>query len=213
MSSKKYVFLGIDLGTGGVRCLLINEAGDILNDVSRPLKRINISKIPGHSEQDANEWIKILEQTLEELFSNSIHRDIQAVSVDSTSGTVLPVSPTGMPLGNALLHNDVRAIEEAKTCVQFFEAPAHRLSLSKILWMEENLRLLIAPFMHATDFLNCWLSGHTDLPTDSTNAMKSGLNLETGNWFDDLPKLNLPRVVPSGQQIGEISPHHCRRWG
>ena len=29
----------------------------------------------------------------------------------------------------------------------------------------------------------------------------------------DRPKLSLPRVVPSGQQIGEISPHHCRRWG
>ena len=208
-------FLGIDLGTGGVRCLLINEAGDILNDVSRPLKRINISKIPGHSEQDANEWIKILEQALDELFSNSIHRDIQAVSVDSTSGTVLPVSPTGMPLGNALLHNDVRAIEEAQTCVQFFGGSCSpTFSLPKILWMEENIRLPESSFfMHATDFLNCWLSGHTDLPTDSTNAMKSGLNLETGNWFDDLPKLNLPRVVPSGQQIGEISSHHCRRWG
>ena len=139
-------FLGIDLGTGGVRCLLINEAGDILNDVSRPLKRINISKIPGHSEQDANEWIKILEQTLEELFSNSIHRDIQAVSVDSTSGTVLPVSPTGMPLGNALLHNDVRAIEEAKTCVQFFGGSCSpTFSLKSYGWRKIS-GSLIAPF-------------------------------------------------------------------
>ena len=51
-------YLGIDLGTGGVRCLLVNEVGEILEDVSRTLTQINTSQISGHSEQEASEWIK-----------------------------------------------------------------------------------------------------------------------------------------------------------
>ena len=46
-----------------------------------------------------------------------------------------------------------------------------------------------------------------------TNAMKSGVNLESGDWQESLPEINLPRVVSSGQKIGEISPRHCRKWG
>ena len=53
-------FLGIDLGTGGVRCLLVSESGEILEDISRSLSQINLSDVAGHSEQDANEWISIL---------------------------------------------------------------------------------------------------------------------------------------------------------
>ena len=195
------LFLGIDLGTGGVRCLLVNEVGEILEDVSRTLTQINTSQIPGHSEQEASEWIKILEDALDQLFANPINRDVCAVSVDSTSGTILPVSPTGMPLGKALLHNDVRAIKEAKKCGQFFGGSCSpTFSLPKILWMQHNLELPDeALFLHATDFLNCWLAGHTEVPTDSTNAMKSGVNLESGDWQESLPEINLPRVVSSGQ--------------
>lgn len=208
-------FLGIDLGTGGVRCLLVSESGKILADISRSLRQINLSRVPGHSEQNANEWILILEDALEEIFSNPMHRDLEAVAVDSTSGTVLPLSSTGVPLAPAILHNDVRAIIEAEACGEYFDGSCSpTFSLPKILWMQQNLVLPDkALFLHATDFLNCWLAGHTDIPTDLTNAMKSGVNLEHGDWLDNLPEINLPKVVSPGVVIGEIAAKHCQRWG
>ncbi len=208
-------FLGIDLGTGGVRCLLVSESGLIFADVSRSLDQINLSTVSGHSEQDARDWITILEDALDELFSNPLHREVQAVSVDSTSGTILPVSSCGVPFANAFLHNDVRAKDEAESCYKFFGGLCSpTFSLPKILWMQNNLNLPEETlFLHATDFLNCWLAGHTDLPTDFTNGMKSGVNLDTGNWFENLPSINLPKVVSPGQVIGEISSKHCKRWG
>ena len=54
-------FLGIDLGTGGIRCLLIDDNGKILADLSRPLVCINLSDVPGHSEQNPVEWVTLLE--------------------------------------------------------------------------------------------------------------------------------------------------------
>src|SRR6056300_1963499 len=105
-------FLGIDLGTGGIRCLLVEDTGKIIADLSRPLKGINLSSVPGHSEQDPREWISLLDDVLSELFSRSVCRNVKAIAVDSTSGTILPVSKDGDPLGVALLHNDIRAEEE-----------------------------------------------------------------------------------------------------
>ena len=208
-------FLGIDLGTGGVRCLLVSESGEILEDISRSLSQINLSDVAGHSEQDANEWISILADALDELFANPLHRNVQAVAVDSTSGTVLPVNPSAVPLAPALLHNDGRAREEAQSCEQYFGGSCSpTFSLPKILWMQRNLELADNTlFLHATDFLNSWLAGHTDIPTDSTNAMKSGVNLETGDWLANLPPVNLPDVVSPGVVIGELSLEHCQRWG
>ena len=212
---QKMAFLGIDLGTGGIRCLLVDESGGILADLSRPLHKINLSTVAGHSEQDANDWIAILDDVLGELFSTPLHRQIKAIAVDSTSGTVLPVSSAGKALGYALLHNDVRAHEQAESCASVFAGSCSpTFSLPKILWMQENLQLPPdALFLHATDFLNAWLVGHADLPTDSTNAMKSGLDLEAGEWSTKMPAVNLPRVVPPGQVIGELAAVHCARWG
>jgi sugar (pentulose or hexulose) kinase len=208
-------FLGIDLGTGGIRCLLVDESGAILADLSRPLREINLSSMAGHSEQDAEDWIAILDDVLCELFSTPSHRDVKAIGVDSTSGTVLPVSQAGKPLGYAFLHNDVRAQEQAERCVDVFAGSCSpTFSLPKILWMQQNLRLPEDTlFLHATDFLNAWLAGHTDLPTDSTNAMKSGLDLETGDWSSHMPNVNLPRVVPPGQVFEKLAKEHCARWG
>ena len=100
-------FLGIDLGTGGIRCLLVDESGSILADVSRSISKINLSSHPGHSEQSADEWIMLLNDALDELFSVPDQRNLQAIAVDSTSGTVLPVSVDGKALGCALLHNEI----------------------------------------------------------------------------------------------------------
>ena len=209
------LFLGIDLGTGGVRCILVNEEGRIVAEVSHGLQRLNLSNKQGESEQDAAEWISVLESALDELFSVPQNRTISAVAVDSTSGTVLPVDKVGDPIGSALMHNDVRAVEESELCRNIFGGDCSpTFSLPKILWMKKYLSMPEDTlFLHATDFLNSWLAGATDVPTDFTNAMKTGVDLETGDWSGSLPSLNLPRVVSPGEVIGELSHALRSRWG
>ena len=208
-------FLGIDLGTGGVRCLLLDEHGFIIKEVSHSLMQINLSNTPGESEQNALDWTGSLEAAFDELFAVPKHRRISAVAVDSTSGTVLPVNRFGRPLGPALLHNDMRSKEEADACKNIFGGDCSpTFSLPKILWMQKHLTLGDdALFLHATDFLNAWLVGSVDIPTDFTNAMKTGVDLETGEWAENLPSVNLPKVVSPGQVVGEVSNIHRKRWG
>ena len=207
-------FLGLDLGTGGIRCLVVNERGVVLAEVARSLSRLNLSNKPGESEQDPNDWIMILEDALDELFSDYKNRDILAVAVDSTSGTVLPVAKNGSAVGPALLHNDMRSIKEVDLCKNIFGGECSpTFSLPKIFWMSTHLLLSDEVlFFHATDFLNSWLCGTTDIPTDFTNAMKSGFNLEEGKWSANISGVNLPDVVAPGKVIGEISTRLKKRW-
>ena len=79
-----------------------------------------MSDVPGHSEQNPAEWVTLLEDVLSELFSQPSYRSVRAIAVDSTSGTILPVNREGMPLGNAFMHNDIRAGEEALQCKGVF---------------------------------------------------------------------------------------------
>ena len=207
--------MGIDLGTGGIKCVLIRVDGSVIFEVSRSLPCLNRSTKAGESEQDALDWIRCLEDAFDELFSVPNHRRVLAVAIDSTSATILPVNEEGHPLGHAFLHNDVRAIDEAKECRSLFGGECSpTFALPKILWMQRRLHLPDnVRFVHATDFLNVWLSGSIEIPTDFTNAMKTGVDLETKDWLQDLPSINLPTIVAPGHLIGEISLAHRQRWG
>ena len=45
-------FLGIDLGTGGIRSVVVDEKGRILDQNQKKLEKINLSMQEGESEQD-----------------------------------------------------------------------------------------------------------------------------------------------------------------
>ena len=159
-------YLGIDLGTGGVRCLLVEEDGTIVAETSCALRNLNVATMESGSEQDPREWIDALEAALDELFTDPAHRNVQSVAVDSTSGTVLPVADCGTPLGMAFLYNDMRAREEAEESAAVFDGSCSpTYSLPKILWMRKHLELPDdCLFLHATDFVNGWLMGTTEVP-------------------------------------------------
>jgi sugar (pentulose or hexulose) kinase len=207
-------FLGIDLGTGGVRCLLVEEDGAILAETSRSIANLNIATIAQGSEQDPREWISILESALDELFATPSHRQVDAIAVDSTSGTVLPVAEDGTPLGNALLYNDMRAQRQVRECRAIFDgACSPTFALPKILWMREHMKLRDdCLFLHAADFLNSWLAGGTEIPTDFTNAMKTGVDLVTEAWSPDLPAIRLPEVFAPGLRFAELRRCLRERW-
>ena len=207
-------FLGIDLGTGGVRCLLVEDDGTIRAESSCGLKNLNVATHERGSEQDPQDWISSLETALDELFADPANREVQAIAVDSTSGTVLPVADDGKPLGMAFLYNDMRAQEEAKACATVFDGSCSpTYALPKILWMQKHQELPNSClFFHATDYLNAWLAGTTEVPTDFTNAMKTGVDLETEDWSADMPELRLPEVIAPGKRFAILSEEHRARW-
>jgi sugar (pentulose or hexulose) kinase len=173
--------------------------------------------IAGRSEQSAHDWIQSFEICLDKIFSFRLKESINAISVDGTSGTVLPVSPDGEALANALMHNDMRASEEAKLCQNVFDGECSpTFALPKILWMQKNLPLPDNTlFLHSSDFIFAWLAGTVEVPTDFTNAMKTGVDLENENWRQDemIDSLHLPKIIPPGQSFGVVCRSHRKKWG
>ena len=136
------LFLGIDLGTGGIRSVIVDGDGRVLSENQIAFKQVNLSNKDGESEQNPKEWIRVFEELLEAIFSQSSNREIRAIAIDGTSGTVLPVGPKGDALGNALMHNDMRAVKEAASCTAIFNGSCSpSFALPKILWMQDNWQL------------------------------------------------------------------------
>ena len=102
------------------------------------------------------EWIDILEDCLDELFARKSNRSVKAIAVDGTSGTILPVNSLGIPVGKALMHNDMRSVLEANECKDISMVFVLRPSpLPKILWMRKYLNLDDdVLFLHSSDFIS-----------------------------------------------------------
>jgi len=208
------VFVGVDLGTGGARVAVCDSEGRMVAGASSRVCRTNLATEPGHSEQDPLEWRRaLLDAVAETMRSVPAGYHVAGVSVDSTSGTILPVDGTGSPLHNALMHNDVRASAQTARVNELlgggFKAT---FALPKILWLMDELPELCtsARFIHATDYVTGLLTADTSM-TDYSSAFKTGYDVERMAWPEaietelGLSIERLPSVVPTATVIGETS--------
>ena len=118
MKDDAPLFLGIDLGTSGVRAMLVAADGRVAADASAPLPA-GVVTTAGWHEQSPSAWWQAVCQALaslaDELRTGSIHpRRLAAVAVDGTSGTLVALDGAGSPLRPALMYNDARATAEAE---------------------------------------------------------------------------------------------------
>jgi len=211
---RKIAFLGIDLGTTGIRAILADEKGSIIASRSIGVEASFIeSESEKQSEQNPKEWEPALFNVLKPILASLDQHQLEAITVDSTSGTILPVDRDGNPLHNALLHNDIRAHDEA----DFISSHTNLImqptfALSKILWMKRhNSRLFdqTYKFIHAADYLKGLISGDFET-SDFSNAVKTGYDLSEYKWPDciegvlEIPVEKLPGVVKTGEVVGEL---------
>ena len=86
------------------------------------------------------------------------------------------------------MHNDMRSVLEANECKDIFNGLCSpTFALPKILWMRKYLNLDDdVLFLHSSDFIYSWLAGTTEIPTDFTNAMKTGVDLNRIEWSEHL---------------------------
>ncbi len=228
-------FLGLDIGTQGVRAIVCDERGKVVAYSSRPLVTDGGEELPeGWVEQDSLSWWEGASSCLGEVVTSLkgegiSPEEIKAVSVTSTSGTIVPLGAGNEPLRKAIMYNDNRAVEEARLVNEAGAGLTSKLgysfkpsfALPKIFWIkrkEAKIYGLTKRFLHATDFMVGKLSGDYST-TDTSNALKTGYDLLGKHWprfisqaLEISPQL-LPAVVSPGTVIAPISLECARETG
>lgn len=222
-------FLGIDIGTQGSRVVLIDVNGNMVGSNEETFPLNNQSR----EEQSPEGWWQSCLRSLTILFAEVKEtidlKNIAAVSVTSTSGTVIPINANHIPLHHAIMYSDKRSADASLLCQETalrfnpdgytgFNASS---GLSKMVWFTQTYpdkTKKIAKWIHAADYIIGRLSGQWGI-TDYTNALKSGYDLRNEMWpsylYEHLPlqKNWLPEVVPSGTAIGVISSSLAEEFG
>lgn len=217
-SVRNAVFIGIDLGTSGVRACALDARGQVCAEARSPLPS---PKVRGAAvEQDPALWWSALRRVLREMAPRLIDRRPRALLVDGTSATLLAVDAAGEPLGPALMYNDGRAVAEAARIAE--AAPAQSpgrgasSALAKCLWLLERQPGLHG-VLHQADWIAGRLTGRFGR-SDENNALKLGYDPAARAWPDWLDGLGvdrriLPAVSPPGTPWGPIQRRVAQELG
>lgn len=212
-------FLGIDIGTTGVRGCLIDADGEILVMHSVLLPTAHGEGV--ECEQSPTVWWGAVREILATL--SPMAPELAAIAVDGTSGTVLLTRQSGEPIGAALMYNDGRAVAEAASIHD--KAPvnsgAHgaQSGLAKLLWLLRHRGNAgeAAHVLSQADWIAGRLVGRYGF-SDENNALKLGhdsLAQRWPDWMDALgiPRSLLPAVYPPGTVIGRLSAAIAAEFG
>ena len=216
--SSEVVFLGLDIGTSGVRGCAINIDGEELASyrIALPSPKMNGACI----EQDPVIWKQATDEVIRHLTEQLHPLSISAIAIDGTSGTVLLCDEAGTPLSPALMYNDQRCTTEAAQIGKIAPADcaAHGVSssLAKALYLYK--RHPEARYIcHQADWIAATLSGNYGV-SDENNCLKLGYNLLEETWPKWLNKLDLkeqlfPHVVAPGTITGTVLPDVAEQLG
>lgn len=210
-------WLGIDVGTQGVRAVLADGQGSTLGTGSAELP-------PGRRdgrvhEQDPEDWWRALCIATRQTLRAAPDAVVAAMAIDSTSGTVVVTDRSGRPTGTALMYDDARAHGQGARAQQVGAAVWGSLgyrvqptwALAKVLWLLEDGALHQGSRVaHQADVLGARLTGGP-VATDTSHALKTGYDPLRGDWprevLDALavPEQVLPAVVAPGTQLGTVT--------
>ena len=223
------MFLGLDLGTSGLKALLSEDAERPLATVTVPLTAQRPH--PGWSEQDPAAWWQATLDAVDSL-ARSHPAALAATTAIGLAGQMhgaVCLDAAGMPLRPGILWNDTRSAAECRALEDTF--PALRqvsgniampgFTAPKLLWMrnhEPDLFARIATVLLPKAFLRLRLSG--ELIEDMSDASGS-LWLDTGAraWSaaalaaTGLSTAQMPALAEGNAPAGTLRPELAARWG
>jgi D-ribulokinase len=193
------VFLGIDLGTSGLRVVALDTQGEL---------RAEASQAWAKPETDPQQWLESLRQILRQVKAQLKQERIIALSMCGTSGTILAVDHQGNPRDHAWLYDDPRGKAQAQQL-----GISSSWGLSRWSWWAQTFpeRYAESYLAHPNDFLLHQLGAEPHI-TDHTTALKSGFDLDSYSWPADwlashqLTVEKFPKVVAPGNILGYASP-------
>lgn len=207
------LFVGIDVGTSGVRAVAIDAAG-----VPQGEGRAAMAEAGGDG-RDPAVWWRAAERALGALFAVVAPERVRAIAVDGTSGTMLPVAPDGTPLAAARLYNDAsddRAILERIAAHAPADSAAHGATSGLAKALAFQAAHPHARLVHQADWVAGRLCGR--FVSDENNALKTGYDPLAGRWPDWLERTGLdvaalPEVLASGTPVAPVTPAAAAAFG
>ncbi len=229
------VFLGIDIGTSGIRASCIDaDENELINHhiafkVSPPStnKKAPVDNKQLKNEQHPGIWLQLLDklllETTEKLHNLDGRLHIAAISIDGTSGTLIACKKNGTALSLALMYNDQQSQKQAETIRSF--APKNSAVHGASSSLAKALNLLqrypkTEIFCFQADWLASSLSGKYGI-SDENNCLKLGYNSIKQCWPDWLqnnrknttvPEALLPIVVAPGTKIGMVKVQLIKKY-
>ena len=217
------MFIGVDLGTSGVRAMAIDADGRVLASAKRPLPAPD-GMAPRH-EQNPELWWAACLDILRELSTTLAPNFPRRIAVDGTSATLLMCDLSGRPLCNALMYNDARARRQADAISVLAPAQsgAHGASssLAKLMWLrEEHFAGNPPENAHAIHQAE-WIAGRLcgDYTSgDENNQLKLGYNPLARRWPAWMEPLDLApylarRVLAPGSDLAPLRGDLARELG
>ena len=215
------MYIGIDLGTSGVKTILIDYNQDILATAHSALTVQ--SPQDGFNEQDPNSWIKATEICLAELkkqkskeFSNTT-----SIGISGHMHGATIIDNQGKVIRPCILWNDTRAFKE---CEEFENQDFDVRNISgniampgftapKINWLikneSENFKK-ISKVLLPKDYLRYYLTGEffSDMSDASGTLWMDIMNRQWSEQLLEISKLNInhmPKLVEGNQEAGMLS--------
>ncbi|TDK64179.1 xylulokinase [Bacillus salipaludis] len=226
----KYV-IGVDLGTSAVKILLVNQNGEVCNEVSKSYPLI-IEK-SGYSEQNPEEWVEKTKAGLAELiaqFDGDVN-DIEGISFSGQMHGLVLLDENNQVLRNAILWNDTRT---TKQCQEIYDVVGKQrllevtknpalegFTLPKILWVKKEEPELFARagvFMLPKDYLRYRIAGNIHMDySDAAGTLL--LNVAKREWSNEMLELFglsteiCPPLVESHALVGNVTSEFAQATG
>ncbi|GAB7388969.1 xylulokinase [Bacillaceae bacterium] len=185
------LFLGIDVGTTAVKCLVMNHRGEVcaVAAAGHPLS----SPKPSWVEQWPPDWWKAVIRAVRACLQQVDVRRIVSVSLSGHMSALVLLDKAGQPLCPSILIADSRSAKQTEYLrahwLERFTAatgnePLDAFTVSKLLWVKEEAPELYrraAAFLFPKDYIRYRLTGRLGSePTDAGNSLL--YDRKTGDW-------------------------------
>ncbi|MDW3225489.1 MAG: xylulokinase [Paracoccaceae bacterium] len=220
------MYLGLDLGTSGLKGLLIDEDQHLLAEATAPL---NVSRPhDGWSEQSPSDWLAAAETVMVSLAQQQGLGAVRGIGLSGQMHGATLLDASDDVLRPCMLWNDTRSHTQAAALdgnPQWREVSGNIVfpgfTAPKVAWVRENepdiwaqTRKILLP----KDYLRLWLTGEA-VSEMSDAAGTSWLDTGKRDWSDALLKASglsrdhMPRLVEGSEVSGILRDALATRWG
>ncbi|MCF7700817.1 xylulokinase [Loktanella sp. M215] len=220
------MYIGLDLGTSGLKGIVIDDAQNVLAEATAPLtvQRPHDS----WSEQDPASWITAAEAVMDGLAGQVDMSAVRGIGLSGHMHGATLLDSADNVLRPCILWNDTRSAREAAV---LDDNPDFRrltgnivfpgFTAPKLAWVrnhEPEIFAKVAKVLLPKDYLRLWLIGeHVSEMSDAAGT--AWLDVGKRDWSDDLLAATgldrdaMPRLVEGSAVSGTVRAALASRWG